>query len=397
VSQSQGCAVPPPLRTDGSNAFARYSMQERVPRIARDVLDRNPDYPSAIQRAVESLAQHIEEDAPLPAPLPPAPDVLEWAAAHAELVGQTWLRAQWFHAELAFYRELAQACRFWETGRDPFAPVKEEELSGERPWSRLETALASADQAREERIAELLEGCLWGNRVDLSYAIENAHAQGQKGDLLVDERAAAIPLLVRPGAHVHIVTDNTGTELALDLALVGAVVEDPTARVTLHVKMQPLFVSDATPRDAWRLIGRMRERPGLLRALADRLDECFDAGRLELWPDPFWTGPRFLWEAPAHLREALASATVVVLKGDANYRRLIGDGLWAPTTPLARACAYARAPVVCLRTMKSDPVVGLPEGLGELLDATQPRWRIDGQRGVLQTFTPAISPTVAAR
>jgi hypothetical protein len=38
--------------------------------------------------------------------------------------------------------------------------------------------------------------------------------------------------------------------------------------------------------------------------------------------------------------------------------------------------------------MKSDPVVGLPEGLGEKLDTTQPRWRIDGQRGVLQTYIP---------
>jgi hypothetical protein len=89
---------PPPLRTDGSNAFARYSMQERVPRIARDVLDRNPDYPPAIQRAVERLAQNIEEDAALPAPRPPAPDVQEWATAHGELAGQTWLRAQWFHS-----------------------------------------------------------------------------------------------------------------------------------------------------------------------------------------------------------------------------------------------------------------------------------------------------------
>jgi Damage-control phosphatase ARMT1-like domain len=165
-------------------------------------------------------------------------------------------------------------------------------------------------------------------------------------------------------------------------------IEDPTARVTLHVKVQPLFVSDAMPSDAWRLIGGMRERPGLLRALGDRLDASFNAERLQLWPDPFWSGPRFLWEAPSHLREAFASATVVVLKGDANYRRLVGDGLWAPHTPLALVGAYAPAPVVCLRTMKSDPVVGLPPGLGELLDASLPRWRIDGQRGVLQTYIP---------
>jgi hypothetical protein len=83
----------------------------------------------------------------------------------------------------------------------------------------------------------------------------------------------------------------------------------------------------------------------------------------------------------------LASATVVVLKGDANYRRLIGDALWPPTTPLAEACAYFPAPVVCLRTMKSDPVVGLASGLAERLDASHPTWRIDGKRGLVQTVT----------
>ena len=46
-------ARPPPIRTDGTNAFARYSMQVRVPRIARDVLVRNPDYPPAIADAVD--------------------------------------------------------------------------------------------------------------------------------------------------------------------------------------------------------------------------------------------------------------------------------------------------------------------------------------------------------
>jgi hypothetical protein len=376
---------PPPLRTDGSNAFARHSMQERVPRIARDVLDRNRDYSSGVRGAVERLARDIESDAPLRAPRPPAPDVTEWTAAHAEHAGETWLGTEWFHAELAFYRELVHACRFWETGRDPFATQKEEELSGERPWSRLETVAARGEAKREERISTLLEACLWGNRVDLSYAVAASRADGEDGDLLVDERTAALPLLTHRGARVHVIADNAGTELALDLALIAALLEEPATRVTIHVKMQPTFVSDAMACDVWQLLAHMRARGGAFRALVECLDECFRAGRLELVPDPFWTAPRFLWQAPAHVRESFASATIVVLKGDANYRRLIGDALWPPTTPLAEACAYFPSPVVCLRTMKSDPIVGLPAALAERLDTSHSGWRVDGKRGVVQT------------
>ena len=380
---------PPPLRTDGSNDFAFYSMRERVPRIARETMDRNPDYPAAVRDAVERLAAAIEQNSPLPTPRFPAADVPAWTAAHNEHAHETWLDAEWFHAELAFYRELAHACRFWETGRDPFAPVKHEELSGERPWSRLEAALALAGGTREERIAALLDACLWGNRVDLSYTVAASRAHRGEGDLLVDERGAAVGFLARGGSRVHVVADNAGTELALDLALVGAILEEPQSTATLHLKMQPMFVSDAMPRDVWDLIGRMcGQGRGVLGSLAGQLDACFASGRLVLAPDPFWSGPSFFRELPPHLRAALASATIVVLKGDVNYRRLVGDALWPPATPLAQACAYTPAPLVCLRTMKSDPVAGLPEGLAESLDATHPKWRIDGQRAVVQTIVP---------
>jgi Damage-control phosphatase ARMT1-like domain len=383
-------APPRPIRTDGSNAFAHYSMRERVPRIARDMLERNQDYPAAILGSVERLARDIEDDRPLPEPQPPDGDVPGWTAAHASHAGETWLGTDWFFAEVAFYREIVRLTRFWETGRDPFAPIKDEELSGDRPWSRLEEALAATGGPRDRHIVALLDASLWGNRVDLSYAVGAAREGRHDDDLLVDERDRALPFLVSPAVRLHIIADNTGTELALDLALVDAVLADPAASVTVHLKMAPTFVSDAMPADVWRLVDRMGARPGVLRALARRVESCFAEGRLKLAPDPFWNGPRFLWDAPAHLRASLASASVVVAKGDANYRRIIGDALWPPATPTAIPFRYLPTPTVCLRTLKSDAVVGLPPGLAERLDAVSPRWRIDAQRGVIQTYVPPM-------
>jgi len=199
-----------------------------------------------------------------------------------------------------------------------------------------------------------------------------------------------LPLLVSPGARVHVLADNAGTELALDLGLVDALLEEPACRVTIHLKMQPVFVSDALPRDVWSTLDRMDARRGVAGAAATRLRAAFETGRLHLAPDPFWSGPRFLWEAPSHIAGALSAATVVVVKGDANYRRVVGDALWPPDAPFAEAAGYAPSPLLCLRTMKSDSVLGLPRGLAERLDATDARWRIDARRGVAQALLPPV-------
>jgi hypothetical protein len=188
---------------------------------------------------------------------------------------------------------------------------------------------------------------------------------------------------------VHLVADNAGTELALDMGLVDALLEDAATRVTVHLKMQPVFVSDALPRDVWSTVERMHARGGAVGAAAARLQRAFDAGRLVLAPDFFWSGPRFLWEAPAHLVRTLASASLVVVKGDANYRRVVGDAVWPPDAPFAAAASYAPAPLLCLRTMKSDSVVGLPAGVAGRLDAAEPRWRIDARRGLAQAWMGA--------
>ena len=64
--------------------------------------------------------------------------------------------------------------------------------------------------------------------------------------------------------------------------------------------------------------------------------------------------------------------------------RVVGDALWPPETPLASVVDYFPAPLLALRTLKSDPVVGLPAGLAARLDGVDPDWRINGKRGVIE-------------
>jgi hypothetical protein len=376
---------PPPLRTDISNAFAHYSMKVRVPKILDEVIERNPDFTVSTRDAVLRLRDAIRDDRELPALSLPAPDHLEWEDALAERSGATWLATEWFFAECYVYRSLMAAVRYWETGRDPFAPVKRGELASERPWKELDVVLGGLAMPPEERLHALLGLALWGNRVDLSYAVGVAFgAEGEKDDLLSDDRTWAVPKLLTAEGDVHLVADNTGSELSMDLVLADALIALAGARITLHVKMHPTFVSDAIVADVWALVAAMHERGGRTSELAARVRRAFDEGRLRVIPDFFWNGPQFLWDRPPRIAAELDRATIVVLKGDANYRRVIGDALWPAETSFDLVTSYFPAPLLCVRTLKSDPIVGLPPGLAARLDTVDREWRINGRRGVIQ-------------
>jgi len=376
---------PAPLRTDRSNAFAHYSMSVRVPKILDDVLARNPVLPAAARQAVERLRDDIAGDAELPPLRFPAPDAGEWEAALAAYHGQTWLATDWFFAECYVYRCLMIAVRYWESGLDPFTAAKREELASEALWRGVDAAQDGVSDVVEVHLAELMLRALWGNRVDLSYAVGVAFgAAGHSDDLLCDDRGRAIPALLRPDGDVHIVADNTGSELSTDLALADTLIARGGARVSLHVKIHPTFVSDAIAGDVWALLAAMDARGGAPADLAGRLRRAWDDDRLCILPDPFWNGPRFLWERPQRLARVLDRATAVVLKGDANYRRAVGDAIYPDGVTFAAATDYFPAPLICLRTMKSDALAGLAPGRSAQLDAIDRDWRINGRRGVIQ-------------
>ena len=381
---------PAPLRTDGSNAFAYHSMAVRVPGIIRETVARNSDYPPAIRADFERLHDELVTNAPLHLLAPPTPDYDLWAALLAPHAGETWLGSEWFFCEMYVYRRMMEAGRYWATLRDPFAPVKREEMASAALWEALAAALETPGSA-EERLAAHLLLPLWGNRIDLSLtqtAAMGTHARDEH--LLAND----VPHVVRhllseaPG-DVHLIMDNAGTEEALDLALADVLLAEGVARtVTLHVKMMPVLVSDVIVADVHAMLGAMTARGGAAAALAARLTEHLGAGRLAVVPDFFWNTPGRLWELPPRLDAPMRAARLVIAKGDVNYRRATNDALWPPGVPLADAVRGFPAPLLVLRMLKSDTLVGITADVQARLDATAGAdWRTSGAYGVAQ-FAP---------
>lgn len=378
---------PKPIRTDGSDAFARDTMCRRVPNIIRETQQLNPDYPAAIQAALDALCRDIEGDAAIPRIDDPV-----WAALYARHAGETWLDTEWFFAETYFYRLLVEAVRWEQTGRDPFAPKKIDTIRGSAIRQALDKALVVPPG--EERLAEALLHSLWGNRIDLSYEVAAAHgSEWEQDDLLVDERQAVVDyLLSREPGEVHLVLDNAGTELAMDFALTDALLDGIAERVILHVKRHPTFVSDATHADVLTLLSEMTGRGDFTKGFGDagkevatRLQAAMLDGRVLVEPDIYWNSAWFLWEMPPRFESFFGRAALVIFKGDANYRRIVGDALWQPETPFAQVVgAYFPAPLLALRSLKSDPIIGLAPGVARRLDGEDALWRVNGRRGVAQ-------------
>jgi hypothetical protein len=94
-----------------------------------------------------------------------------------------------------------------------------------------------------------------------------------------------------------------------------------------------------------------------------------------------------MWAMPDDLRILLAEADVVLAKGDANYRRALGDAHWPFTTPLADVVSYFPAPMVFLRTCKAEVIAGLSNAQVRELQQRDPAWLTNGEWGVIQ-FVP---------
>jgi len=167
--------------------------------------------------------------------------------------------------------------------------------------------------------------------------------------------------------------------------------------VVLHVKLHPTFVSDATDADVRTTIDILAaDSHPHTRSMGGRLKSALEDARLLLRTHSFWTSPLLAWEMPDEVRMDLSGSDLVVSKGDANYRRLLGDLAWPLDTAFDDIVAYFPAPLVALRTYKSELGCGLdPERIAEL-NRTEKDWLTSGRWGIIQAAKLAADVALPA-
>ncbi len=344
----------------------------------------------------------------------------------------TWFKAPWLFSECYLYRRIQSIVRNsnWND-YDPFSAQKQSSLSSS--WKsmmelskRVESLSTFAHHAKgpdeegmKEAFSELIEYALWGNQVDLSLLAGMSHVEIQdlhstsanqlkklQEKVILNDTDEIWDLFSKfEGVRIDIVLDNAGFELFNDFCLAHFLIKGGFAsRIHFHVKSIPWFVSDVTTKDfTWTLDQLLHqqgfEQSEILKELASEWANNLEQGIWKICQHDYWTTPYSYWYFPSAAPELFedllgenSTSALTFFKGDLNYRKLVYDLDWPPTTrfadglgPLAQAI---HKPLVALRTCKANTCVGLSEEQLERVEKEDAQWMVDGKWGLIALQKP---------
>lgn len=330
--------------------------------------------------------------------------------------GLKWFDDPWLWMECYLYRRIQEAALMCSLlkGFDVFAQQKRDAFkSSYKAMSELTMYLLDvinkfkghvSEPEIREYFTEFLQVSLWGNKCDLSISSgqvmthdHNPMAQllALKHRLLIDDTSKAYGILCRAAVEknkkvrVDIVLDNAGFELVTDLCLAEFLITSELAsRIVFHAKSMPWFVSDVTLEDwDWTLNNMRRMNHIAINQLCQRWQGYLQDKTWVVETHDFWTMPNtyneMIKESP-ELHTNLSHSDFILFKGDLNYRKLVSDRQWDPTTQFKRALrSFHPASLCSLRTLKSDCVVGLNPGQAEAAESKDANWMINGDWAVI--------------
>jgi len=358
-----------------------------------DLLATAPLSAGARARLEEAVARPLQ----IPVRRLPLPteDSRRWEEFFATYLGRRLAVLPFFLWEAYLYAWLLLETGYFETGIDPFATAKREDFAvsllamEEASRAALEADAGPAGPA----LRAAVERSLKANLADASNPEMQAFGAGRTALLHEDPWSEVLGLLTA-GDRIRILADNAMSELYYDLLLARALARAaPRAAIELAVKRDPMFVSDATALDVDRLFELVDEAPGapgLGRATAE-VRSLLASGRIEVRAYPELNAPWNL-SAPGLAPIVAAPEVVLVVKGDANFRRALEDRAWPPTTPLELACRAPLRRAVFLRVLKSECVAGLSAEAVERAGREDPGWRTDGRHATVQILRRAEYP-----
>ena len=410
--------LPPPIVTSDPGSFAMYTITHRKPEMIRQVIDDNRLDGEPRQRLL--LLERELREGTVSDPIEAVPGLAEqmepgeresWSREIRPNLGRRWLDLPWYFAETYFYLRLLVAFGYYDAGSprfriDPFEPAKERELFGrgggldhaEAVLAALgegaETDAAGASERDPDQALTVAERMLlfqlWGNRIDLSNLDVARGARGrrvmpERDRLVVDHLDEAAERMLA-ATRIALIPDNSGPELTADLlALRSFLAGNPKRTATIHPKKAPMFVSDAMEKDVLATVRAMAAHAsGPVSGAGRDLAGWIDAGRLRIREHYFWNVPLHFPDLPPDLRRDLASEDLAILKGDVNFRRILSDRKWPRTADMAAVASTFPTTFITLRTLKSEIMVDLAPGQEERLAAEDPRWLVNGNRGIVR-------------
>ncbi|MBE6200652.1 MAG: protein-glutamate O-methyltransferase family protein [Rikenellaceae bacterium] len=282
---------------------------------------------------------------------------------------------------------------------DPYIPTKRKSLEKfvkEGTIDGLNDAfeeVMEGDQLPDEEDLQLfLRYCVNANTTDLSQQKERQ--EYSECNLLIDDTKQLWNYLnrCREGAQQSAIciTDNCGPELYSDI-LLGLFLLRKCGynEVRYQVKELPIFVSDTTTNDVKELFGSnlmegVWEKYGVGSLEEDDKDvlfvNCGNQKRLVFESHREWHRPN-LFDMSENFAQwnNQDNIGVIIVKGDMNYRRLVGDKNYDYNDTIEDKVSYIHKPLLVLRSLKSNVFLGGAQKIKNV----RPDWKTSGEYGVV--------------
>jgi hypothetical protein len=353
--------------TERYRRFVADTMAKRIPLIIKNT-EEGCDAETAGR--LQAIGRAVAADAPMVVDLSYWP-FEGWEEMPAKVNGKRISDAPFFDFEFWLYFRILEAVRFGETRFDPFRAIKHRELDRHLRW---------ADEAIG-RTTTLTQG--------LNLSLDaNAHDLSQLGGPSASHDVGREELQIEPlsVSRLNLVTDNFGGEFVADLVLAIVAAEAGT-EVVIHVKQVPMFVSDTTADDVTILFDRIDKTS----PFGARLQAATERGGIRFATHPFWSAPKFFDRMP--VAELGRGDVLTVVKGDLNFRRLIGDVSVPVDTPFQSLATLPAAPVLSLRSIKSYCLAGMTDWPAKL---SKTKFPMDGSIVAVQRVPVRDAATVSA-
>ncbi|MDO5774284.1 MAG: ARMT1-like domain-containing protein [Spirochaetales bacterium] len=391
-----------------AGSFAKFTIENRFPKIFKEVCSE--EYESFIKD------HKVDDEKILHSNIPGVDELKKSISSYKDYTIKDFFeKAPFFLVEFYFYHLLLSLRNYDNLKFDFFAAKKDadwkdraEDFSSKlsvlfddfekfnkRKFSKKEKQ--EFNERKNEHIKSILYYSLTSNTGDLSQLHE---IRSESVKCLCNETEICQNYLdvTKPYSRFDIICDNSGAELFSDIYLaVFFLVYGLAKKVVFHLKPCPFFVSDATIDDFSKLVAALTKNgknTELLDFISKKKIEVFS-------PNDFWVEPYYFDKMPNGLKNHFDKSNLVIIKGDLNYRRLVGDfNKYANETKssinfetLEERCLFKNKsnkniPLVAPRVLKSDVFVGIDsvfEAIGRNSDS---QFKTDGKWGVIQTTLP---------
>eukprot|EP00298_Acanthocystis_sp_HF-20_P009036 c18063_g1_i1.p1 GENE.c18063_g1_i1~~c18063_g1_i1.p1 ORF type:complete len:410 (+),score=127.66 c18063_g1_i1:23-1252(+) len=396
---------------DGPQTFTYQTITERLPKIVQTTIQNN-EFSLQQTKFLNELAQEMKEGSKI-SPLRSK----SWNKYLEQYITEeaTWHTAPWWVVENYFYKRLLEISDPEHGHEDPYNGY---DIFQKQKTLSLQTSVQSFTNIitplinNESKIDEFIIKSLWGNKGDLSLSggqvietqtekednnnknnneNDNSNNRSYLSDSLLcnDLLDFSLWLQTQKDSNKYglIVLDNCGIELLCDLVLVDSFLRlNLVNKFVIHSKSAPVFVSDAMEKDILETIDYLANKIQETKEIGNRLKEYISNGKIVIKSNPFYTTPLAFWELPEDLKKEYIDSSFVILKGDANYRRLLGDRHWDFDKSFQEITKYFPAPLLVLRTCKSEIVVGVSKENQKKAEEIYPKqeWLTKGVFGVIQ-------------